>query len=68
VHEIGRIDGGKVFRYSRNVFCIGGNKFYNQNNEISIIILAGKRSGIGIIADFRGIPTKNYIYLFYMTK
>jgi hypothetical protein len=37
---------------------IGGNKFYDQKNEIPMKILELKKSGIGIIAEFRGIPTR----------
>jgi hypothetical protein len=55
VLKIGRIDGGKVFRNHGNVFQIDGNKFFHQKNKILIKILAGKRSGIAIIAEFRGI-------------
>ncbi len=38
------------------MFRIGGNTFYNQKNKILMKILEFKRSGIGIIAEFRGIP------------
>ncbi len=51
MHEIGRIDDRKVFQNSRNLFQIGRNKFYDQKNKILIKILAGKRFGIGIIAE-----------------
>ncbi len=57
MHEIRRIDYGKVFQNSQNVFQIGGNKIYDRKNGILIEIPAGKRSGIGIIAQFRGIPS-----------
>jgi hypothetical protein len=39
------------------VFQIGGNKFYDQENKILIKILARKRSGIGMIMEFRGITS-----------
>jgi hypothetical protein len=38
------------------VFRIGGNTFYDRENEIPIKIPELKRSGIGLIAEFRGIP------------
>jgi hypothetical protein len=57
IHEIRRIDGGRGFRTGRNVFQIGGNIFYNQKNKILMKILEFKRSGIGISAEFRGIPS-----------
>jgi hypothetical protein len=41
VHEIGRIDGGKVFQNGRNVFQIGGNNFYDRKNELLIKIPGG---------------------------
>jgi hypothetical protein len=56
MHEIRRIDGGRGFRTSRNVLRIGRNKFYDQKNEIPMKILEFKRSQIGIIAEFYGIP------------
>jgi hypothetical protein len=56
IHEIGRIDGGKGFRTRGNVFRIGGNTFYDRKNIIPLKILEFKRSGIGLIAEFRGIP------------
>jgi hypothetical protein len=37
------------------VFRIGGNTFYNWKNKIVVKILKFKRSGIGLIAEFRGI-------------
>jgi hypothetical protein len=40
----------------KNVFRIGGNTFYDRKNKIPIKILEFKRSGIGLIAGFRGIP------------
>ncbi len=58
MHKIRRIDGGKVFQNSGNAFQIGGDKFYNQKNRILIKIPAGKRSGIGMIAEFFGIPSR----------
>jgi hypothetical protein len=57
IHEIGRIDGGRGFRTRKNVFRIGGNTFYDWKNKIPMKILEFKRSGIGLIAEFRGIPT-----------
>ena len=36
VHEIGRIDGGKVFQNIGNMFQIGGNMCYDQKNKIPI--------------------------------
>ncbi len=38
------------------MFRIGGNTFYDQNNKLLMKILEFKRSGIGLIAEFRGIP------------
>ncbi len=38
------------------MFRIGENTFYNQKNKIPMKILEFKRSGIGIIVEFRGIP------------
>jgi hypothetical protein len=38
MHEIRRIDGGRIFQTGRNVFQIGGNTFYDQKNEIMIKI------------------------------
>ncbi len=55
IHEIGRIDGGRGFQTSGNMFQIGGNTFYHWKNEISMKILEFKRSGIGIIAEFVAI-------------
>jgi hypothetical protein len=39
------------------VFRIGGNTFYDRKNKIPIKIPKFKRSGIGLITEFRGIPT-----------
>ncbi len=36
---------------------IGGNTFYELNNKIPMKILEFKRSGIGIITEFRGISS-----------
>jgi hypothetical protein len=44
MHEIRRIDGGRGFQTGRNMFRIGGNKFYDQKNEIPMKILDFKRS------------------------
>jgi hypothetical protein len=57
IHEIGRIDGGRGFRTGRNVLRIGGNTFYDRKNKIPMKIPELKRSGIGIIAEFRGTPS-----------
>jgi hypothetical protein len=40
----------------KNVFRICGNTFYDQKNTITMKILEFKRSGIGLIVEFRGIP------------
>jgi hypothetical protein len=56
IHEIGRIDGGRGFQTGKNVFRIGGNTFYDQKNKIPMKIPEFKRSGIGLIAEFRKIP------------
>jgi hypothetical protein len=56
IHEIGRIDGGRGFRTGKKGFRIGGNTFYDRKNKIPMKILESKRSEIGKIAEFRGIP------------
>jgi hypothetical protein len=56
-HEIGRIYGGRGFRTSGNVLQIGGNTFYDWKYKILMKILEFKRSRIGVIAEFRGIPS-----------
>jgi hypothetical protein len=56
IHEIGRIDGGRGFQPRGNVFRIGRNTFYNWKNKILMKIPEFKRSGIGLIAEFYGIP------------
>jgi hypothetical protein len=56
IHEIGRINGGRGFRTGKNVFRIGGNTFYDRKNKILMKIPEFKRSGIGLIAEFCGIP------------
>jgi hypothetical protein len=38
------------------VFRIGGNTFYDQKSKIPMKIPEFKRSGMGLIAGFRGIP------------
>jgi hypothetical protein len=38
------------------VFRIGGNTFYNRKNKILMKILEFKRSRIGLIMEFCGIP------------
>jgi hypothetical protein len=40
------------------VFQLGGNTFYYQKNIIPIKIPEFKRSGIGIITEFCGIPSR----------
>ncbi len=57
IHEIVGINGGRGFQTGRTVFWIGGNTFYARKNKILMKILEFKRSGIGIIAEFRGIPS-----------
>jgi hypothetical protein len=56
IHEIGRIDGGRGFRTRKNVFRIGGITFYDRKNKIPMKIPESKRSKIGVIAEFHGIP------------
>jgi hypothetical protein len=56
IHEIGRIDGRRGFQTGGNVFRIGGNTFYDQKNKFSMKIPEFKRSGMGLIMEFRGIP------------
>jgi hypothetical protein len=58
IHEIGRINGGRGFRTGRNVFQIDGNQFYDRKNKIPMKTPEFKRSKIGIIAEFRGIPSR----------
>jgi hypothetical protein len=55
IHEIGRIDGGRGFQTRGNMLRIGGNTFYDQKNKIPMQIPEFKRTGIGLIAEFRGI-------------
>ncbi len=38
------------------MFRIGGNTFYDWKNKIPMKIQEFKRSGIGLIAEFHGIP------------
>ncbi len=40
------------------MFGIGGNAFYDRKNKILMKIPEFKRSGIGLIAEFRGIPNR----------
>jgi hypothetical protein len=47
---------GEDSKPEKNEFRIGGNTFYDRKNKIPIKILESKRSKIGIIAEFRGIP------------
>jgi hypothetical protein len=56
IHEIRRIDGRRGFQTGKNVFKIGRNTFYDRKNKIPMKILEFKRSGIGLIAEFCGIP------------
>jgi hypothetical protein len=56
IHEIGRIDGGRGFRTGKSMFRIGWNTFYNRKNKIPMKIPEFIRSGIVLIAEFRGIP------------
>ncbi len=58
MHEIGRINGRKVFQ-SGNAFQICKNKFYDQKNDIPMKIPGVKRSGIHIIAEFCRIELFN---------
>ncbi len=39
----------------KNVLRIGGNTFYDRKNKIPMKVPEFKRSGIGLIAEFRGI-------------
>ncbi len=39
MHGIGRINGGKIFQNSENMFQIGGNMFYDRKNTFLIKIL-----------------------------
>ncbi len=48
---------GRGFLTGGNVFPISRNKFYDWKNEILMICFGGKKSGIGIIVEFQGIPT-----------
>jgi hypothetical protein len=43
VHEIGIINGGKVFNNSGNVFQIGRLMFYERKNKIPIKITGKKK-------------------------
>jgi hypothetical protein len=58
MHEIGRINGRRGFQTGRNVFQIGGNKFYDPKYEIRMKIPMLKMSKIVTIAEFCGIPTR----------
>jgi hypothetical protein len=40
------------------MFQIGGNTFYEQKNKIPMRIPEFKRSGIGLIAEFCGNPSR----------
>jgi hypothetical protein len=48
MHEIRRINGKKVFQTGRDMFQIGGNKFYNWKNQIPMKIPGVKRNYCGI--------------------
>jgi hypothetical protein len=58
IHEIRRIDGGRGFQTGNNVFRIGGNTFYDPKNKIPMKIPESKRSEIGKIAEFHGVPNR----------
>jgi hypothetical protein len=64
-----RINGGRGFRTKGNVFRIGGNTFYDRRNKILMKIPEFKRSGIGLIAEFRripnGFPNQGAVYSFH---
>ncbi len=47
---------GEDSKPEKNVFRIGGNTFYDWKNKIPVKIPEFKRSGIGLIAKFHGIP------------
>jgi hypothetical protein len=57
IHKIRRINGGRGSQTGRKVLRIGGNTFYDWKNRILMKIPEFKRSGIGIIAEFCGIPS-----------
>jgi hypothetical protein len=50
------MDGGRGFRTGKIEFRIGGNTFYDWKNKIPMKVLESKRSKIGIISEFRGLP------------
>jgi hypothetical protein len=58
LHEIGRINGGKVLQNGGSMFRIDGNKFYDQKNEYPIKIPGENRYGIRIIVEFHEILTE----------
>jgi hypothetical protein len=47
---------GEDSELEKNVFRIGRNTFYDRKNKIPMKIPEFKRSGIGLIAELRGIP------------
>jgi hypothetical protein len=47
---------GEDSKLEKNVFRIGRNTFYDWKNKIPMKILEFKRSGIGLITEFRRIP------------
>jgi hypothetical protein len=69
VFRFGRIDGGRGFQTGVNVFRIGVNTFYDCKNKNPMKIPEFKRSRIGIIAEFRGIPNgfPNQVYMSFPT-
>jgi hypothetical protein len=56
IHESGRIDGRRGFQTGKKGFRIGRNTFFNQKNKIPMKIPESKRSEIGKIVEFHGIP------------
>jgi hypothetical protein len=49
---------GEDSKPEKKGFRIGGNTFYNWKKTISMKIPEFKRSGIGLIAEFHGIPNR----------
>jgi hypothetical protein len=56
IHEIGRIDGGRGFQTKKMCSELAGTHFKIGKYKIPMKILESKRSEIGIIAEFHGIP------------
>jgi hypothetical protein len=48
---------GEDSKMENNVFRIGGNRFYDQKKNQEKIPKS-KRSKIGVIVEFRGIPNR----------